>query len=158
MFIVYLFIFIYSGINQNYFANILLGCFFSSQNDFHVGLDLSEARASLLSGDVVELTNATSTEPTSMKLVWEVNRINWKPFISEFVYFIWYLIVPILVIWLFLYLCTMEGHFSNVLYAVVGGEWFFIKIMRLYFRGFLIFDNIQALDIAVKFDLCGFAK
>lgn len=46
---------------------------FLPQNDFHIGLDLSEARASLLSGDVVELSNATSTEPTSMKLVWEVN-------------------------------------------------------------------------------------
>ncbi|XP_037047604.1 protein sax-3 [Bradysia coprophila] len=41
-------------------------------NEFNIGLDLSEARASLLSGDVVELTNATSTEPTSMKLVWEI--------------------------------------------------------------------------------------
>lgn len=43
------------------------------QNDFNTGLDLSEARASLLSGDVVELTNATSTDSTSMKLVWEVS-------------------------------------------------------------------------------------
>lgn len=39
-----------------------------------MGLDLSEARASLLSGDVVELTNATSTDSTSMKLVWEVSK------------------------------------------------------------------------------------
>ena len=46
--------------------------FLLKQNEFNIGLDLSEARASLLSGDVVELTNATSTEPTSMKLVWEV--------------------------------------------------------------------------------------
>lgn len=38
-----------------------------------MGLDLSEARASLLSGDVIELTNATSTDSTSMKLVWEVS-------------------------------------------------------------------------------------
>lgn len=38
-----------------------------------MGLDLSEARASLLSGDVVELTNATSTDSSSMKLVWEVS-------------------------------------------------------------------------------------
>lgn len=44
------------------------------QNEFNVGLDLSEARASLLSGDVVELTNATSTDSTSMKLVWEVSK------------------------------------------------------------------------------------
>lgn len=44
------------------------------QNEFNVGLDLSEARASLLSGDVVELTNATSTDSTSMKLVWEVSE------------------------------------------------------------------------------------
>lgn len=43
------------------------------QNEINIGLDLSEARASLLSGDVIELTNATSTEPTAMKLVWEVN-------------------------------------------------------------------------------------
>lgn len=49
-------------------------CFSCLQNDFSIGLDLSEARASLLSGDVVELSNATSTEPTSMKLVWEVSK------------------------------------------------------------------------------------
>lgn len=49
-------------------------CFISIlQNDFNTGLDLSEARASLLSGDVVELTNATPTDSTSMKLVWEVS-------------------------------------------------------------------------------------
>lgn len=40
-----------------------------------MGLDLSEARASLLSGDVVELTNITSTDSTSMKLNWDVSRI-----------------------------------------------------------------------------------
>lgn len=51
--------------------------FFPFQNDFNTGLDLSEARASLLSGDVVELTNATSTDSTSMKLMWEV-RISFK--------------------------------------------------------------------------------
>lgn len=44
------------------------------QNEYNVGLDLSEARASLLSGDVVELTNATTTDSTSMKLVWEVSK------------------------------------------------------------------------------------
>ena len=37
-------------------------------------LDLSEARASLLSGDVVELINATSVDSTSMKLLWEVRE------------------------------------------------------------------------------------
>lgn len=52
---------------------ICFAFFFFLQNEFNIGLDLSEARASLLSGDVVELTNATSTEPTVMKLVWEVN-------------------------------------------------------------------------------------
>lgn len=46
------------------------------QNEFNAALDLSEARASLLSGDVVELTNATSSEPSTMKLVWEVSRVN----------------------------------------------------------------------------------
>ena len=35
---------------------------------------MSEARASLLSGDVVELINATSSDSTSMKLLWEVNH------------------------------------------------------------------------------------
>lgn len=43
------------------------------QNEFNAALDLSEARASLLSGDVVELTNATSLESSSMRLVWEVS-------------------------------------------------------------------------------------
>lgn len=42
------------------------------QNEFNVALDLSEARASLMSGDVIELTNATSAEPTSMRLVWDI--------------------------------------------------------------------------------------
>ena len=43
-----------------------------------MGIDMSEARASLLSGDVVELVNATAIDSTSMKLVWEVrcNRLN----------------------------------------------------------------------------------
>uniref|UniRef100_A0A182JEU5 Uncharacterized protein n=1 Tax=Anopheles atroparvus TaxID=41427 RepID=A0A182JEU5_ANOAO len=36
------------------------------------GIDLSEARASLLSGDVVELVNATSIDSTTMKLTWEI--------------------------------------------------------------------------------------
>ncbi|XP_058122733.1 roundabout homolog 2-like [Anopheles ziemanni] len=36
------------------------------------GIDLSEARASLLSGDVVELINATSVDSTTMKLTWEI--------------------------------------------------------------------------------------
>lgn len=54
-------------------------CYFISQNEFNIGLDLSEARASLLSGDVVELTNATSSDPTNMKLVWEVSaRTNYQ--------------------------------------------------------------------------------
>lgn len=39
-------------------------------------LDLSEARASLLSGDVVELINATAVDSTSMKLLWEVRHIS----------------------------------------------------------------------------------
>lgn len=62
---------------------ILYFFLFTFQNEFHIGLDLSEARASLLSGDVVELTNATSSEPTSMKLVWEVNT-KLKPFLQFF--------------------------------------------------------------------------
>lgn len=48
---------------------------FVLQNEFNTALDLSEARASLLSGDVVELTNATSSKPNSMKLVWEVSQV-----------------------------------------------------------------------------------
>lgn len=36
---------------------------------------MSEARASLLSGDVVELVNATSIDSKTMKLVWEVGVI-----------------------------------------------------------------------------------
>lgn len=40
------------------------------------GLDMSEARASLLSGDVVELTNVTTIDSTSMKLLWEVSSLH----------------------------------------------------------------------------------
>lgn len=45
----------------------------SRQDELNSDLDLSEARASLLSGDVVELINATSVDSTSMKLLWEVS-------------------------------------------------------------------------------------
>ncbi|CAO1323968.1 unnamed protein product [Diamesa serratosioi] len=41
-------------------------------NEINSDLDMSEARASLLSGDVVELLNATSSDSTSMKLLWEI--------------------------------------------------------------------------------------
>ncbi|KAG5676557.1 hypothetical protein PVAND_006381 [Polypedilum vanderplanki] len=41
-------------------------------DETNTDLDLSEARASLLSGDVVELINATSVDSTSMKLLWEI--------------------------------------------------------------------------------------
>lgn len=50
-----------------------------------MGLDLSEARASLLSGDVIELTNATSTDSTSMKLVWEVSYRHHFPYHTKYV-------------------------------------------------------------------------
>lgn len=68
----------------NIFIYLSFFCFFFSfssvsfQNDFSMGLDLSEARASLLSGDVVELTNATSPDSTSMKLVWEVGSLDYS--------------------------------------------------------------------------------
>jgi len=49
---------------------------FHPQRYFNSGLDLSEARASLLSGDVVELSNASVVDSTSMKLTWQVcNRL-----------------------------------------------------------------------------------
>ncbi|XP_021701765.1 roundabout homolog 1 [Aedes aegypti] len=41
-------------------------------NELNSGLDMSEIRATLLSGDVVELINATSVDSTTMKLVWEI--------------------------------------------------------------------------------------
>ncbi|KAL7043559.1 hypothetical protein ACKWTF_001570 [Chironomus riparius] len=41
-------------------------------DEMNTDLDLSEARASLLSGDVVELINATSVDSTSIKLLWEI--------------------------------------------------------------------------------------
>uniref|UniRef100_A0A182K663 Roundabout n=1 Tax=Anopheles christyi TaxID=43041 RepID=A0A182K663_9DIPT len=47
---------------------ILLGM----SDNFGMEIDISEARASLLSGDVVELVNATAIDSTSMKLVWEI--------------------------------------------------------------------------------------
>lgn len=40
--------------------------------DASSSLDLSEARASLLSGDVVELTDATSIDSSTVKLTWEI--------------------------------------------------------------------------------------
>lgn len=43
------------------------------QDDSGSSLDMSEARASLLSGDVVELTNASSVDSTSAKLSWDVS-------------------------------------------------------------------------------------
>lgn len=48
----------------------------NQQNDMNTGLDMSEARASLLSGDVVELTNVTTIDSTSMKLLWEVSSLH----------------------------------------------------------------------------------
>ncbi|XP_053673919.1 roundabout homolog 2-like, partial [Anopheles nili] len=36
------------------------------------GIDMSEARASLLSGDVVELVNATAIDSSTIKLMWEI--------------------------------------------------------------------------------------
>lgn len=52
----------------------MFSAFFPSQDELNSDLDLSEARASLLSGDVVELINATSVDSTSMKLLWEVSK------------------------------------------------------------------------------------
>lgn len=46
----------------------------NQQDELNSDLDLSEARASLLSGDVVELINATAVDSTSMKLLWEVRE------------------------------------------------------------------------------------
>ncbi|XP_034667517.1 roundabout homolog 2 isoform X2 [Drosophila subobscura] len=51
---------------------------------FNSGLDLSEARASLLSGDVVELSNASVVDSTSMKLTWHI--INGKYVEGFYVY------------------------------------------------------------------------
>lgn len=48
--------------------------FTALQDELNSDLDLSEARASLLSGDVVELINATAVDSTSAKLLWEVSR------------------------------------------------------------------------------------
>jgi hypothetical protein len=58
--------------NKDY--NYYLFSFFPyKQDDTNSNLDLSEARASLLSGDVIELTNATSVESTATKLTWDVS-------------------------------------------------------------------------------------
>lgn len=43
------------------------------QMDLETGLDLSEARASLLSGEVVELTSVVAQDSTSVKLTWKVS-------------------------------------------------------------------------------------
>mgnify|MGYP007092102741 CR=1 FL=1 len=48
--------------------------FKSPQDDSSTSLDMSEARASLLSGDVVELTNASSVDSTTIKLSWDVSQ------------------------------------------------------------------------------------
>lgn len=55
-----------------------------SQDELNSDLDLSEARASLLSGDVVELINATSVDSTSMKLLWEVSERGTKSCVETF--------------------------------------------------------------------------
>lgn len=47
--------------------------FFMQSDLGDVDMDLSEARATLLSGNVVQLINATSVDSTSMKLLWEVS-------------------------------------------------------------------------------------
>lgn len=44
------------------------------QDDTSSNLDLSEARASLLSGDVVELTNASAVDSETVKLTWDVSK------------------------------------------------------------------------------------
>jgi len=56
--------------DYNYYLSFL---FPYKQDDTNSNLDLSEARASLLSGDVIELTNATSVESTATKLTWDVS-------------------------------------------------------------------------------------
>lgn len=43
------------------------------QNDSVLGIDMSEARASLLSGEAVELTNATAVDATTVKIYWDVS-------------------------------------------------------------------------------------
>lgn len=54
--------------------NVVVG-----QIDLETGLDLSEARASLLSGEVAELSSVTAQDSTSVKLTWKVSweLISW---------------------------------------------------------------------------------
>lgn len=68
---------VYSGFTNSFFPFLLSLSLY--QRYFNSGLDLSEARASLLSGDVVELTNASVVDSTSMKLTWQVS--NQSPFL-----------------------------------------------------------------------------
>lgn len=49
--------------------NVIVG-----QVDLETGLDLSEARASLLSGEVAELMSVVAQDSTSVKLSWKVSR------------------------------------------------------------------------------------
>lgn len=64
----------FSSIYSCFYKISLLFSSLSLQRYFNSGLDLSEARASLLSGDVVELTNASVVDSTSMKLTWQVSN------------------------------------------------------------------------------------
>ncbi|XP_055598620.1 roundabout homolog 1-like [Uranotaenia lowii] len=41
-------------------------------NDINVGIEISEARASLLAGEVIELENVTATGSTSVRLSWKI--------------------------------------------------------------------------------------
>jgi len=61
--------------------------FCAPQDELNSDLDMSEVRASLLSGDVVELINATSVDSTSTKLLWEVKYMKLFPLSCSFALF-----------------------------------------------------------------------
>lgn len=74
-----------------------------NRNEFN--LYLNEARASLLSGDVVELVNATSNDSTSIKLSWKVR-----------IYFILSYFYKIIIKFVFYYKQIINGRYVEGLY------------------------------------------
>lgn len=115
---------------------LLLSSQWILQNEYNVGLDLSEARASLLSGDVVELTNATSTDSTSMKLVWEVSSAENKSHQST----IWRLFHHIFSRSFRLFVCQTKTIFSVR---------FFLVLFRFKFAAFKFFVNMKRANNAM---------
>lgn len=96
---------------------------------------MSEARASLLSGDVVELINASVVDSTSMKLSWQVGIFFLYPYFSFF-------IISLIVI----YFYSLKLFLNFFLISCVFSFLFYLQIINgKYVEGFYIYAR-QLLD------------